>query len=239
MDLEEAKRLAAEQALRHLPESGIVGLGTGSTAKYFIEGVARAVQAGRQLVGVPTSSASRRLATTLGIPLLADSGPWNIDVSVDGADEVSVTLDLIKGGGGAHTHEKIVNHASKLNVIVVDESKLSDLLGEKWAIPIEVLRFAHLTTKELLKFFGSPTLREKDGNPVITDSGNLLYDLAVTPLADPSALEPKLGAIPGVVDTGLFVGRTDLLIVAGPNGVRELRRPTRSTRVGATSGSVP
>lgn len=222
MDLDDAKRQAAERALLHLPESGAVGLGTGSTVKYFIEGVARAVKEGRRLVGVPTSEASRRLATSLGIPLLEDSGPWQLDVSVDGADEVSDVLDLIKGGGGAHTREKIVNHASTKNIIVVDETKLSRLLGEKWPVPIEVLCFGHLTTKERLKEFGVPRLREKNGGRVLTDSGNCLYDLSVPPLLTPADLDRSLLAVPGVVSTGLFVRRTDLLIVAGPDGVREI-----------------
>src|SRR5690242_10910171 len=106
---EEAKQRAAEAALEFVPEAGIVGLGTGSTTRYFIEGVAKLVAAGRRLQGVPTSEQSRELAVRLGIPLLSNDGPWDISVCVDGADEVSHSLDLIKGGGGAHTREKIVN----------------------------------------------------------------------------------------------------------------------------------
>ncbi|MDX2052902.1 MAG: ribose-5-phosphate isomerase RpiA [Polyangiaceae bacterium] len=225
MDVEEAKRLAAERALLHLPEKGCVGLGTGSTVKYFIEGVARAIKGGRELVGVATSEASRRLATSLGIPLLADAGPWHPHVTVDGADEVSDTLDLIKGGGAAHTREKIVNYASAKNIIVVDETKLSRRLGEKWAVPVEVLPFGHETTRERLEVFGAPRLREKNGAPVVTDSGNLLYDLAVQPIAAPADLDRSLLEIPGVVSTGLFVARADLLIVAGATGVTEIGPP--------------
>jgi ribose 5-phosphate isomerase A len=136
---DDAKRAAARAALDELPEEGVVGLGSGSTSKLFIDEVGALVKAGRRLSGVPTSEASRAQAKALGIPLLADDGPWTIDVTVDGADEVSEALDLIKGGGAAHTREKIVNRASKRNVIIVDASKLSARLGEKWSVPTEVL----------------------------------------------------------------------------------------------------
>lgn len=221
---EEAKRRAARAALNLLPESGVIGLGTGSTTRFFIEGVGELVQAGRKFLGVPTSKASRALATELGIPLLPDTGPWNIDVCVDGADEVSRTLDVIKGGGAAHTREKIVNFASKTNVIIVDGSKLSDQLGEKRAIPVEVLVFGHLATARALETFGTPALRLRDGDPVITDSGNYIYDLAVTPLAQPDLTDRALRQVPGVVETGLFCGRVDWVIVAEPAGIRQLSR---------------
>src|SRR6201996_5370428 len=119
MTPDEAKRQVARAALDLLPEKGVIGLGTGSTAALFIDGVGELVRAGRKFVGVPTSDASRKQAEQLGIPLLDDVGPWEIDVCVDGADEVSSKLDLIKGGGGAHTREKIVNAAARTNVIVV------------------------------------------------------------------------------------------------------------------------
>ena len=146
MDQDRIKRLAAEAALGKLPPEGIIGLGTGSTVRYFIEGVAELVRAGRSYQGVPTSEQSRKLAMSLGIPLLEDDGPWDVLVCVDGADEVSLELDLIKGGGGAHTREKIVNQAAKVNVIIVDESKLVARLGEKFKVPLEVLPFGFHTT---------------------------------------------------------------------------------------------
>src|ERR1041384_5629890 len=124
MSSDHMKRQAAHAALAHLPEAGVLGLGTGSTTRWFIEAVGELVRSGRRFSAVPTSTASRRLAEQLGIPLLADHDAWQIDVCVDGADEVSEALDLIKGGGGAHTREKIVNYASRRNVIIVDESKL-------------------------------------------------------------------------------------------------------------------
>src|SRR6478752_6608249 len=154
MSDDEAKQRAARAALELLPESGVIGLGTGSTTRFFIEGVAELVRAGRKFIGVPTSQQSRALATQLGIPLLDDAGPWHIDLCVDGADEVSESRDLIKGGGAAHTREKIVNFAANKNAIIVDESKLSQRLGEKWAIPVKMLVFGHLTTKRALERFG-------------------------------------------------------------------------------------
>lgn len=222
---DEAKRAAARAALDELPGSGVVGLGSGSTSKLFIDEVGALVKSGRTLSGVPTSEGSRAQAKALGIPLEADDGPWAIDVTVDGADEVDAHLNLIKGGGAAHTREKIVNYASKRNVIIVDGSKLSQRLGEKWPIPIEVLSFAHPVTAAHLSKFGEPVLRKKDGSVVRTDSGNVIYDLKTGPIDDPASLDRELRALPGVVETGLFVGRCDLLIVADPNGVRRVRRP--------------
>lgn len=222
---DEAKKAAARAALAYVPETGLIGLGTGSTAQHFITGVAELVRAGRKLWGVPTSEQSRAQAESLGIPLASPDGPWEIALCVDGADEVSAQLDLIKGGGAAHTREKIVNQASAQNIIVVDESKLSGQLGEKWPVPLEVLSFAHLATREALSPWGEARLREKQGAPVRTDAGNYVYDLHVGPISDPAALDTALRAIPGIVETGLFCGRADLVLVAGAEGVRELRRP--------------
>ncbi|HEY3237792.1 MAG TPA: ribose-5-phosphate isomerase RpiA [Polyangiaceae bacterium] len=226
MDLDAAKRLVAREALKLLPPSGIIGLGTGSTANFFVQALAELVGAGRSLVGVATSTASRDLAIRVGIPLLDEEGPWEIDVCVDGADEVSPTLDVIKGRGGAHTREKIVNRASRTNVIVVDESKLSDRLGENCRVPVEVLRFGHKTTALTLGRYGEPELRLRDGQPFLTDSGQLIYDLTVEPISDPAQLDRELAGIPGVVGTGLFCNCIDVVLVATPVQVRQLRRPT-------------
>src|SRR5690348_14206830 len=170
MDADVAKRLAAQAAADLVPEEGVIGLGTGSTTRFFINEIGRLVSEGRKLAAVPTSQRSRELALSLGIPLLDDMGPWSIDLCVDGADEVSVELDLIKGGGGAHTREKIVNRHSRQNVIIVDDSKLSQRLGEKWAIPVEVVVFGHRATGETLGRFGEPSLRFAGDNPFVTDS---------------------------------------------------------------------
>lgn len=223
--MSQAKREAARAAIAWLPERGVVGLGSGSTAELFIEEVGRLVASGRELVGVPTSEASRRQAAALGIPLLDDSGPWSIDVCVDGADEVSETLDLIKGGGGCHSREKIVNHAARTNVVVVDESKLSARLGQKWAVPVEVLPFGLESTRLWLEQHGRVTIRERAGRPFVTDSGNFIYDVRAGAIDDPRALDLALRSIPGVVETGLFIARADVVVVAGADGVRQLRPP--------------
>jgi ribose 5-phosphate isomerase A len=224
MTQDEAKKAAALAAAASLPERGVIGLGSGSTAKLFIDEVGRLVRDGRELIGVPTSEVSRAQALALGIPLLSDEGPWEIEVTVDGADEVSAALDLIKGGGAAHTREKIVNYCSKRNVIIVDGTKLSTHLGEKWPVPLEVLPFAHLSTVAHLRAYGDPVLRVHDGAPRRTDAGNYVYDLRAGTIEDPAALDRALRAIPGVVETGLFVGRADEVIVADATGIRTLRR---------------
>lgn len=225
MSIEAAKLAAARAALAELPEEGVIGLGSGSTAKLFIDEVGALVRSGRKLRGVATSEASRAQAQQLGIPLLDDVGPWDIAVTVDGADEVDAELDLIKGGGAAHTREKIVNYASRRNVIVVDASKLSRRLGEKWSVPLEVLPFAHLGTALRLLALGVPKRRERAGSPVLTDAGNFVYDLDTGPIDDVAGLDCALHAVPGVVETGLFVGRADVVLVADADGsVRRLER---------------
>jgi ribose 5-phosphate isomerase A len=225
---EDAKRQAALAALAELPPAGpdgpdvVIGLGTGSTARLFIAALGERVASGHRYRCVPTSQASRAQAEALGIPVLADDGPWDIAVTVDGADEVDDTLDLIKGGGGAHTREKIVNFSSRRNVIIVDASKRSRRLGERWAVPVEVLPFAHGATRAHLARLGAPTLRMAGDAPVRSDAGNFLYDIACGPIADPRALDLALRAIPGVVETGLFIGRADVVLVAGEAGVERL-----------------
>lgn len=220
----ELKRAAARAALEELPPEGIIGLGTGSTAKVFVDEIGALVKAGRKLIGVPTSNATRAQAESLGIPLLSDEGPWDVLVTFDGADEIDPHKNLIKGGGGALLREKIVNFASRRNVIFADGSKLSRKLGEKWAVPVEVVPFAHLATARLLGRYGEPKLR-RNGNgdgPFCTDSANYIYDLAVGPIESPRALETALNGLPGVVEVGLFVARADVVIVADKDGVRRL-----------------
>jgi ribose 5-phosphate isomerase A len=224
MGEEEAKARAARAALAELPESGVLGLGSGSTARLFIAELSVLVKGGRSFQGVPTSEASRKDAQGGGIPLLADEGGWDIAVTVDGADEVDAELNMIKGGGAAHTREKIVNYASRKNVIIVDESKLSGRLGEKRPVPVEVLRFGNRSTFRALAAIGRPVLRERDGKPVMTDTGGLIYDLHTGPLSAPAAMDRAIREIPGVVDTGLFVGRADVVLVAGGVSVRRLTK---------------
>lgn len=217
--IEDLKRTAADAALAELPDEGIIGLGTGSTARHFIELLAHAVARGKHYVGVPTSEASRRQAHELGIPLLDDEGPWDIAVCVDGADEVDPHLDLIKGSGGAHAREKIVNHSARKNVIIVDAAKLSSRLGERCPVPVEVLAFAHGATHRHLSKLGSPALRLRGGAPWQTDAGNLIYDLACGPIHDAAALDRVLRTIPGVVETGLFIGCSDVVLIARESGI--------------------
>jgi ribose 5-phosphate isomerase A len=224
MNVDQAKRDAARSALAELPAAGIVGLGSGSTTKLFVDEVARLVADGRALSAVATSEATRRQAASLGIPLLDDEGPWDIAVTVDGADEVDSRLHLIKGGGGAHTREKIVNFSSRRNVIIVDKSKISRRIGERRPVPIEVLRFGHLCTMRALSRFGRAEHRVADGKPVMTDTGNFIYDLHTGAIADPAALDRELHEIAGVVETGLFVGRADLVLVADEHEVGRLVR---------------
>ena len=224
MTPDESKRAAAIAALGELPDEGVLGLGTGSTARLFIEELGGLVRAGRRFRAIATSEASRIQAEALGISMLSEDGPWAIDVTVDGADEVDPNLDLIKGGGGAHLREKIVNFASKRNVIIVDESKLSPSLGVKWSVPVEVVGFGQRATEKRLAAFGSPVLRMRDGVAVRTDSGNVIYDVACGPIPDAPGLDKALRGVPGVVETGLFIGRADVVLVAGSGGVKRLVR---------------
>ncbi len=224
MDQNEAKLQAARAAIALLPESGTLGLGSGSTSKLFVDEVGARVKAGSKYRGVPTSQSTRAQALALGIPLVDDDVAWDIVLAVDGADEVDEHLNLIKGGGGALTREKIVNHAARKNVIIVDETKLSRRLGEKWAIPVEVLAFGVEQTRRCLAELGRTTRREKDGKVFVTDAGNAIFDIAVGPMDDPSIIDRAMRSIPGVVETGLFLGRADLVIVAGSSGIRTLSR---------------
>ncbi|HEY1955396.1 MAG TPA: ribose-5-phosphate isomerase RpiA [Polyangiaceae bacterium] len=223
MDQNEAKRLAARAALDELPPSGVIGLGSGSTAKLFVDELGARVKAGASYHGVPTSKGTRAQAEALGIPLLPDEGPWGeLAITVDGADEVDEHLNLIKGGGGALTREKIVNDATKRNVIIVDESKMKKRLGETWAVPVEVLRFGFDHTQVALAKLGAARIREKDGATFVTDAGNFILDVATGPIDDPAALDRAMRDVPGVVETGLFVHRAALVLVAGPRGITRL-----------------
>lgn len=228
MSIEDHKRAAAQAALDELPTDGIIGLGGGTTMRFFLDALRGAIAAGRRFVGVPTSDETRERASELGIPLLGNDGPWSIAVTVDGADEVDPALDLIKGRDGAHTREKIVSTASAKTVIIVDDTKLSQQLGEHQPIPIEVLVFAHAATSARMLRFGRPVQRRLFGAPVRTAAGNLIYDLEVAPITDSRRLEVELLAIPGVVETGLFVARADVVLVGSSHGVdRRIRRRTR------------
>ncbi len=215
---------AVKLALDLLPPSGVIGLGTGKTAGRFIRALAEVVRNGAKYVGVPTSEQSRVLAVEQGIRLLDDAGPWDIDVTVDGADEATPELALIKGGGACQLREKIVNASSRTNIILIQGSKLSRRLGEKWPVPVEVVAFGHAATARHLERIGRAVRREQDGVPRRTDSGNFTYDVHVGPVEVPADVDRALRAIPGVVETGLFVDRADILLVATPEGVQRYQR---------------
>ena len=223
MDQNEAKRLAARAAIDELPPRGVIGLGSGSTAKLFVDEVGARVKAGADYRCVPTSKGTRAQAESLGIPLLPDEdGGGEIAVTVDGADEVDEHLNLIKGGGGALTREKIVNDATKRNVIIVDESKIKKRLGETWAVPVEVLRFGFGHTRDALGKIGKVRIRAREGETFVTDANNFIVDVTTGPIDDPAALDRAMRDIPGVVETGLFVARAALVIVASASGITRL-----------------
>ncbi len=221
---EELKKAAAEKALELVQDGMLLGLGSGSTARFFTEGVGRLVADGMKLRCVPTSRVTAEMAAELGIPIVQEPlGP--IDLAVDGADEVDGALDLIKGRGGALFREKLVAAAAKRFIVVVDESKLVKQLGVG-VLPVEVLPFLWHTTAERLAALGaSLTVRGGEETPYITDNGNLILDLMVEGgIKDAASFADALKRTTGVVEHGLFVRMTDTLIVAGPDGPRVVGR---------------
>jgi len=222
---DELKKQAALAALDEIRSGMVVGLGTGSTATHFIRGLADKVRAGMKIVAIPTSDESRLLAEEVGISLTTFKEHLEIDVTVDGADEVSPHLDLIKGLGGALVREKIVAHASKRVIIVVDESKLVRQLGTKTVIPIEVISFAaDRIMAQLRQLGGDAVVREKNGRPFVSDNGNTIVDWKHGVIDDPVALEKKLKGMTGVVDSGIFAGIANTVIVAASSGIRKIER---------------
>jgi len=224
-DQDALKRAAAEKALELVRDGMLVGLGSGSTAKYFTEGVGRLVADGMRVRGVPTSRATAALAAELGIPVVEDL-VGAIDLAVDGADEVDPSLGLIKGRGGALFREKLVAAAAKRFVAVVDESKVVDRLG-KGVLPVEVLPFLWRTTAErLARLCTGLKVRGGEEEPYVTDNGNLILDLSFEAgIEDATELALALKATTGVVEHGLFLGLADSCIVAGADGPRVLGRP--------------
>jgi ribose 5-phosphate isomerase A len=224
-DQDQFKRAAAETALELVRDGMLVGLGSGSTVRYFTEGVGRLIAGGMAVRGVPTSRATAALAAELGIPVVEDL-VGEIDLAVDGADEVDPSLGLIKGRGGALFREKLVAAAAKRFVCVVDSSKLVDRLG-KGVLPVEVLPFLWRTTAErLARLCTGLTVRGGEEAPYITDNGNLVLDLSFeTGIEDGPELATALKGTIGVVEHGLFLGMTDSCVVAGAEGPRVLGRP--------------
>ncbi len=206
------KKEVGEKAVEYVKDGMVVGLGTGSTVYYFISKLGQLVQQGLSIKGVPTSKHTEKLAIELGIPLVSFNEIEQIDVAIDGADEVDPDLNLIKGGGGALLREKIIAKAAKTFIIVADSHKNVDTLGT-FPLPIEVVPYGfEMTVKHIREIGGSPMLRQKDGLPFLTDNGNYVIDSRFQEIKHPKELEKNLNLIPGVVDNGLFVGLADAVI---------------------------
>lgn len=204
----------AERALEFIADGQVVGLGTGRAATDFIRALGRHVQKGLHVQGVPTSQATADLAQQLGIPLTSLDEVDRIEVMFDGADEVDPQLDLIKGRGGALVREKIVAAASERLIILAGSEKLVPVLGTKGVLPIEVVPFAvSLCCRRLLELGSSPKLRQRNQQPFVTDNGNYILDCAISPLSDPGGFGQSIRAIPGVVETGLFLGMADIALI--------------------------
>ncbi|HXE51991.1 MAG TPA: ribose-5-phosphate isomerase RpiA [Tepidisphaeraceae bacterium] len=223
------KQRAAEAALKYVKDGMTVGLGTGSTADQFLQALAAALKRGtiRNIRGVPTSIQSERRAKELGIPLTTLAQSPCPDVTVDGADEVTPDLDLIKGLGGALLREKIVAQNSGKLVIIADSSKAVSKLGSKSMLPVEVAQFAHEVQETFLKSIGAtPVLRRTpDGSAFVTDNANYIYDCRFpNGIENPRELELRLRSRAGVVESGLFLGIASVALVADDSQVRDLRR---------------
>jgi len=223
-----AKREAGFAAVdRYVRPGMVIGLGTGSTAVWAVRRVGELLATGAlsDVCAVATSGASAAEASLCGVPLTSLDEHPRLTVTIDGADEVAPSLDLIKGGGGAHLREKVVAQASDQLVIVVDEDKLVPVLGTSFAVPVEVISMAQRPEREFLEFLGATvSLRTAaDGSVFVTDEGNHILDAAFGPIGDPAGLLRGLQDRAGIVEVGLFLGLTSLVVVAGPDGVRELR----------------
>jgi ribose 5-phosphate isomerase A len=228
LNRDELKRAAALRAIEEVEDGMVIGLGTGSTAAFVVEGLARRVAAGLRVVGIPTSERTAAQARRLGIPIATFAEYQRLDLTIDGADEVQLgSLDLIKGLGGALLHEKIVAAASERLAIVVDQEKLVEQLGEHTPVPVEVTQFGWQATAAALATLGCvPGRRYGAGEqPFVTDSGNFILDCRFGPIADPGKLEQNIAMTVGTVESGLFVGRSSMVFVASTTGVEVLTPP--------------
>ena len=226
-DLDRFKKAAALRAVEFVRNGMVVGLGTGSTAKHLVLALGERVRAGMNLRGVPTSQETATLAREAGIPLLDSENRWEIDVAIDGADQVDPDLNLIKGGGGALLKEKIVAASAKQFIVMVDHTKQVPVLGGSFPLPIEVIPFGWGSTARAIESLTNSRviLRECNGIPFKTEAENLIVDVHIDRISQPGELETALNLIPGVVETGLFVGRTSILLVGTPQGVQTLHVP--------------
>ncbi len=232
MDAEALKRQAAAKALEAVRDGMKLGLGTGSTARHFVELLGERVKAGLSVVGVPTSEATRAQAEQCGIALATLDDIPHLDLTVDGADEVDPDLNLIKGGGGALLREKIVAAASDRMIVIADESKWVATLGA-FPLPIEVVPFGLGATRRMIEqaiaasgAAGPLEVRKgRDGHAFVTDGGHWIIDARLGRIANPGALASALAAIPGVVEHGMFIGLASTVVLAGPKGIRVVERP--------------
>jgi ribose 5-phosphate isomerase A len=226
-DLDSLKKAAALKAVEFVRDGMVVGLGTGSTAKHMVMALCDKVRAGMKLRGVPTSQETATLAKQAGIALIDADNRWEIDVAIDGADQVDPGFNLIKGGGGALLKEKIVAASAKQFIVLVDHTKQVAVLGGSSPLPIEVIPFGWGNTARKIEALTKSrvVLRERNGAPFKTEAGNLIVDVHLARIDQPREMEIALNHIPGVVETGLFVGRTDILIVGAPQGVHVQHAP--------------
>jgi ribose 5-phosphate isomerase A len=232
VNVDSYKRAAAARAIEFVRPGMRLGLGTGSTAAHFVELLAERVRGGLDVIAVPTSEATRAHAARLGIALTTLDDTPELDLTVDGADEIGPDLTLIKGGGGALLREKIVATASARMVVIADESKWVPVLG-RFPLPVEIAPFGATVTQRMVEAAVSdagnavpaPLRLDRNGHALVTDGGHWLLDARLGRIADPRALASKLSAIPGVMEHGLFIGLAQAAIVAGPDGVRLIERP--------------
>ncbi|HEY3376806.1 MAG TPA: ribose-5-phosphate isomerase RpiA [Armatimonadota bacterium] len=225
---EEYKRQAAERAVESVASGMSIGLGHGTTAIYALRRLAVLLHQGalQNLCCVPCSNKVEAEARQLGLPLTTLEEHPELDLTIDGADEVAPNLDVIKGGGGALLREKIVAQASRREIIVVDESKMTDVLGARSAVPVEVLPFGWRSQYAYLEALGARVSQrlQADQRPWVSDGGNFIFDCAFGPLADPAALAEQLQARAGIIQHGLFLGLASEVIVSGSAGIRRLTR---------------
>ncbi len=220
-NLDSFKRSAALKAVEFVRDGMVVGLGTGSTAKHLLVALGEQVRAGKKLRGVPTSQETAMLAKESGIPLIDTEDQWEIDVAIDGADQVDPDFNLIKGGGGALLKEKIVAASAKQFIVMVDHTKQVPVLGGSFPLPIEIIPFGWANTVREIEVLTKSrvVLREREGALFKTEAGHFIVDAHIDRIDRPGDLETALNLIPGVVETGLFVGRTNVLIVGTSQGV--------------------
>jgi ribose 5-phosphate isomerase A len=226
------KQQAAARALEHVRDGMKLGLGTGSTAKHFVELLGERVRAGLDVIGVPTSEATRADAIRCGIKLTTLDDIDRLDLTVDGADEIDPALNAIKGGGGALLREKIVAAASDRMIVIADDSKWVEMLG-RFPLPVEVIPFGLAATQRAIgeafaeSGVGGPmTVRKgKDGHAFVTDGGHWIVDTHLGRIPDAARLADMLSSIPGVVEHGLFIGLVSMAMLAGANGIRVIERP--------------